>query len=69
MNKVIERIMEEMQGERAEQLENQETTLADKVKKEVSEGEREEYEVRKEVEEVEGNSGGAEVIQEEQRYS
>ena len=61
MNKVIKRTMEEVQGERAEQPENQETTLVDKVRNEVVEGEREEDEVRKEVEEVEGDLGGATV--------
>ena len=47
-NEVIKRIMEEVQGKRAEQPEIQETTLVDYV--------------RKEVEEVEGDSGRAAVF-------
>ena len=49
LNKVIEKIIEEVQGERAEQPKNQETTLLDEVKKEVKE--------------VEGDSKGAKVFQ------
>ena len=45
LNEVIEKIMEDVQGERVEQPKNQETTLAN--------------EVREKVEEVEGDSEGA----------
>ena len=48
LNEVIEKIMEEVQGERAEQPKNQETTPTD--------------EERKEVEGVEGDSRGARVF-------
>ena len=46
LDKVIEKIMEDVQGERVEKPDNQETTLVE--------------EVREEVEEVEGDSGGVE---------
>ena len=48
LNEVIEKIMEDVQGKRAEQPGNQETTPTD--------------ELRKEVKDLEGDSGGVEVF-------